>query len=76
MHGVSWQIGEDKKELDGIDVFQCACGEEIINIPAMPEMFQSVLVIFAFLSPYFYWFSTSMEFSHGFISGLLVEWSR
>ena len=32
------ESGLENIYLDGIDVFRCSCGEEIINIPAMPEL--------------------------------------
>jgi putative zinc finger/helix-turn-helix YgiT family protein len=32
------ESGLENVQLDGIDVFRCSCGEEIINIPAMPEL--------------------------------------
>ena len=32
------ESGLDNVQLDGIDVFRCTCGEEVISIPAMPEL--------------------------------------
>jgi len=32
------ESGLENIYLDGIDVFRCSCGEEIINIPAIPEL--------------------------------------
>lgn len=32
------ESGLENIYLDGIDGFRCSCGEEIINIPAMPEL--------------------------------------
>jgi len=32
------ESGLENVQLDGIDVFRCSCGEEIINIPAVPEL--------------------------------------
>ena len=32
------ESGLENIYLDGIDVFWCSCGEEMINIPAMPEL--------------------------------------
>ncbi|MCP4628544.1 MAG: helix-turn-helix domain-containing protein [bacterium] len=32
------ESGLENVQLDGIDVFRCSCGEEIISVPAMPEL--------------------------------------